>query len=279
MRKIYLIILLLSISICYAQKGFVYEYKYLPDAEEKDFIVTDYMQLDIDRRKSNYYSQSIKKTDSLINIIEKLNTSDFPKYNPNINYRISKDFLLNEVAIHIKFGNINFKIEETEKPAWKIINEKKTISNYICQKATTNYLGREWIAWFTNDIPFQDGPYKFNGLPGLVVQISDSENEHSFELIQIKNIPNFKPNKIHQEKTILWNQYYKLMVETAQDVNSNIDRMVVSPNGYSFVLKDGNIMHVDKNKKNIEEILSEEIKLLKNPIESDKLKMYNRSVK
>lgn len=279
MRKIYLIILLLSISICYAQKGFVYEYKYLPDAEEKDFIVTDYMQLDIDRRKSNYYSQSIKKTDSLINIIEKLNTSDFPKYNPNINYRISKDFLLNEVAIHIKFGNINFKIEETEKPAWKIINEKKTISNYICQKATTNYLGREWIAWFTNDIPFQDGPYKFNGLPGLVVQISDSENEHSFELIQIKNIPNFKPNKIHQEKTILWNQYYKLMVETAQDVNSNIDRMVVSPNGYSFVLKDGNIMHVDKNKKNIEEILSEEIKLLKNPIERDKLKMYNRSVK
>ena len=279
MRKIYLIVLLLSISICYAQKGFVYEYKYLPDAEEKDFIVTDYMQLDIDRRKSNYYSQSIKKTDSLINIIEKLNTSDFPKYNPNINYRISKDFLLNEVAIHIKFGNINFKIEETEKPAWKIINEKKTISNYICQKATTNYLGREWIAWFTNDIPFQDGPYKFNGLPGLVVQISDSENEHSFELIQIKNIPNFKPNKIHQEKTILWNQYYKLMVETAQDVNSNIDRMVVSPNGYSFVLKDGNIMHVDKNKKNIEEILSEEIKRLKNPIESDKLKMYNRSVK
>lgn len=279
MRKIYLIVLLLSISICYAQKGFVYEYKYLPDAEEKDFIVTDYMQLDIDGRKSNYYSQSIKKTDSLINIIEKLNTSDFPKYNPNINYRISKDFLLNEVAIHIKFGNINFKIEETEKPAWKIINEKKTISNYICQKATTNYLGREWIAWFTNDIPFQDGPYKFNGLPGLVVQISDSENEHSFELIQIKNIPNFKPNKIHQEKTILWNQYYKLMVETAQDVNSNIDRMVVSPNGYSFVLKDGNIMHVDKNKKNIEEILSEEIKLLKNPIESDKLKMYNRSVK
>lgn len=279
MRKIYLIVLLLSISICYAQKGFVYEYKYLPDAEEKDFIVTDYMQLDIDGRKSNYYSQSIKKTDSLINIIEKLNTSDFPKYNPNINYRISKDFLLNEVAIHIKFGNINFKIEETEKPAWKIINEKKTISNYICQKATTNYLGREWIAWFTNDIPFQDGPYKFNGLPGLVVQISDSENEHSFELIQIKNIPNFKPNKIQQEKTILWNQYYKLMVETAQDVNSNIDRMVVSPNGYSFVLKDGNIMHVDKNKKNIEEILSEEIKLLKNPIESDKLKMYNRSVK
>ena len=279
MRKIYLIVLLLSISICYAQKGFVYEYKYLPDAEEKDFIVTDYMQLDIDGRKSNYYSQSIKKTDSLINIIEKLNTSDFPKYNPNINYRISKDFRLNEVAIHIKFGNINFKIEETEKPAWKIINEKKTISNYICQKATTNYLGREWIAWFTNDIPFQDGPYKFNGLPGLVVQISDSENEHSFELIQIKNIPNFKPNKIHQEKTILWNQYYKLMVETAQDVNSNIDRMVVSPNGYSFVLKDGNIMHVDKNKKNIEEILSEEIKRLKNPIESDKLKMYNRSVK
>lgn len=279
MRKIYLIVFLLSIHFCYAQKGFVYEYKYLPDSDKRDLIVTDYMELDTDGSKSDYYSQSIKKTDSLINIIEKLNTSDFPNYNPNINYRIKKDYLLNEVAIHIKFGNINFKIEETEKPAWKIINEKKIISNYMCQQATTNYLGREWIAWFTIDIPIQDGPYKFSGLPGLVVQISDSENEHSFELIQIKNIPDFKPNKTHQEKTILWNQYYKLMAETAQDVNSNIDRMVVSPNGYSFILKDGNIMHIDKSKKNIDEILSEGIKLIKNPIERDKLKIYNRSVK
>ncbi|QOW09844.1 GLPGLI family protein [Kaistella flava (ex Peng et al. 2021)] len=279
MNKFSIILIFLS-SLYFSQtKQFVYEYKYVPDSQKKDLILTDYMQLDTDGNRSDYYSQSLKKTDSLINIIEKLNRFDFPRYNPNLNYRISKDYLLNEVAVHIKYGNINFKIEEKDKPKWKIINEKKTVSNYKCQKATVKYLGREWTAWFTNEIPLQDGPYKFNGLPGLVIQINDSENEHSFELIEIKNISKVKPNTTLQEKTISWNQYYKLMAETAQNVNNNIDKMVVLPNGYSFVLKDGNVMHVDKSKKNIEEALSDEIMLINNPIERDKLKIYNQSVK
>jgi GLPGLI family protein len=55
-------------------------------------------------------------------------------------------------------------------------------------KATTNYKGRVWEAWFSKEYPINDGPYKFTGLPGLIVSLKDSEGDHIFNLIQIKKI-------------------------------------------------------------------------------------------
>ncbi|RXM57797.1 GLPGLI family protein [Chryseobacterium sp. CH1] len=40
------------------------------------------------------------------------------------------------------------------------------IGKYKSQKAETNYGGRNWIAWFTTELPFADGPLYFNGLFG-----------------------------------------------------------------------------------------------------------------
>lgn len=44
---------------------------------------------------------------------------------------------------------------------WKIENEKKTILGYNCQKATTFFRGRNYEAYFTTEIPYQDGHWKF----------------------------------------------------------------------------------------------------------------------
>ena len=59
---------------------------------------------------------------------------------------------------------------------------------YSVQKANAEFGGRIWNAWFTNDIPFSDGPYKFSGLPGLILKISDVTNSHNFELIGLEKI-------------------------------------------------------------------------------------------
>lgn len=61
------------------------------------------------------------------------------------------------------------------------------IGEFNTQKAETNFAGRKWIAWFTSDIPFQDGPYKFHGLPGLIVKIESADKTHSMELKGVKN--------------------------------------------------------------------------------------------
>lgn len=65
---------------------------------------------------------------------------------------------------------------------WIITNEKKTILKYNCTKATTMYRGRFFEAWFTEDVPLQNGPWKFCGLPGLIIKVNDSENIYNFEL-------------------------------------------------------------------------------------------------
>ena len=72
--------------------------------------------------------------------------------------------------------------EERMLPTWEIVQDKKEIAGYICQKASTNYLGREWIVYFTPEIPINQGPWKLWGLPGLIVEARDKDNLFSFEL-------------------------------------------------------------------------------------------------
>jgi len=52
----------------------------------------------------------------------------------------------------------------------------------MAQKATTSFAGRQYIAWFTPEIPVPDGPYKFNGLPGLIIEIADLKDHYHFKL-------------------------------------------------------------------------------------------------
>lgn len=53
---------------------------------------------------------------------------------------------------------------------WEINDSTKNILGYECYAATTDYHGRRWTAWFAPEIPIQDGPWKFRGLPGLILE-------------------------------------------------------------------------------------------------------------
>ena len=88
-----------------------------------------------------------------------------------------------------------------EKPAlnWEIQKDTMTIKGYSCQKALTTYGGRQWSAWFSTDVPLSMGPYKFNGLPGLILKIWDKGNEFSWELVSF--------NKV--KTAIPWAYFYK----------------------------------------------------------------------
>lgn len=70
--------------------------------------------------------------------------------------------------------------EDWEKPEWEITDETKDILGYECFKAITEYRGRKWIAWFTPEIPLQEGPWKLCGLPGLILEANDSGDYYHF---------------------------------------------------------------------------------------------------
>lgn len=68
---------------------------------------------------------------------------------------------------------------------WQITAETDTINNYVCQKAICDFGGRTWEAWFTSELPFSDGPYKFCNLPGLILNVADTENHYSWKFLSI----------------------------------------------------------------------------------------------
>ena len=65
---------------------------------------------------------------------------------------------------------------------WSIGEETKEIMGYTCRKATCHHSGRDYTAWYAEDIALSDGPYIFRGLPGLIVAIGSDDGEYVFEL-------------------------------------------------------------------------------------------------
>ena len=70
---------------------------------------------------------------------------------------------------------------------WDILPEMKNILGYKCQKAKGKFRGREYIAWFSSDIPRSDGPWKFCGLPGLILAVQDTKGDFVFTCTAIEN--------------------------------------------------------------------------------------------
>lgn len=68
---------------------------------------------------------------------------------------------------------------------WKMEEGDTVVAGYSCQKASGEFRGRTWTVWFTLDIPVSDGPWKLCGLPGLILQASESEGYYSFTCIGI----------------------------------------------------------------------------------------------
>ena len=83
--------------------------------------------------------------------------------------------------------NDYYLINEPVLVNWDLINQDSLIGKVNCKKAITNYGGRKWIAWYNPEIAVSTGPYVFDGLPGLIYKISDSENTFTFDLEEIKN--------------------------------------------------------------------------------------------
>ncbi|WP_199117451.1 GLPGLI family protein [Pedobacter sp. ASV28] len=83
----------------------------------------------------------------------------------------------------------NYLIEETApKINWKIAKDTASFSGVKCQKATAYFKGRNWTAWFAPELPFQSGPWKLNGLPGLIIEAYDAKNEVKFQFAGIDKV-------------------------------------------------------------------------------------------
>jgi len=200
MRKIIAFLMIISGFFSFAQNRFFYEYKFIPDSTNKADVKKEMMLLDIDKNGSSYYSQDKYISDSTAKAeLEKqmkVSSGNFTIKRTEkggvVGYKVTKQYPDFKTFIFLKVSSDTYKVEENQKPEWKILQDKQKIGEYNAQKATTNFGGREWVAWFSTDIPFQDGPYKFYGLPGLIVKIEDKTGSHSMTLVGNKTFQTVK---------------------------------------------------------------------------------------
>lgn len=107
----------------------------------------------------------------------------------------TKDFFFTGLDRDTKY----FIHDNVAKPVWKIDETKtKKILGYDCIKATANFRGSEVTAYFTKELPYSVGPFKFFGLPGVILDIREDNKNFNIwkaEKIELSVDPtiNFTP--------------------------------------------------------------------------------------
>lgn len=75
------------------------------------------------------------------------------------------------------FGKPFLIKDQLPKIEWKLSDETKQIENFHCKKATAQFDGQEITAWYSEEIPLPLGPRYYRGLPGLIISLSnDNQN-------------------------------------------------------------------------------------------------------
>lgn len=178
----------------YAQKKYSYESKFVyrvsfvKDSLDVDHVSTEYMELLCSNSSSVFRSINVSYNDSLDKIAPEINAQgeySYARPKPlGLSYTIVNDA---ENIQHFEVLPLNNKVsyqESQSKINWDVQNELRVIHGSNCQKAILEYGGRKWIAWFDVGIPLFWGPYKFSGLPGLIIEIADITGGWKFELVQ-----------------------------------------------------------------------------------------------
>ena len=203
--KFFLIVLLfiLNAVMCYAQETHVIE----PAELEIVYSVKEQPHWDTyifrcGRNVSQYFSCHSLKEDKMLadddpahfiianERIKALGTPEYAKKYPlstgdnNIIYCYHKDGIFKTYAR--VFGTHYLITENITIPEWTLCEDTTSILGMECKKATTNFRGRYWEVWYTEEIPISQGPWKLCGLPGMILK-ANSPKFMLIEAISIKN--------------------------------------------------------------------------------------------
>ena len=179
--------------------------------DEKGRCRTDTMYLDLGLNRSVFYSKDKDRRnqlyterhdkmkwifggnsyEKLIARLEKNNTSDIRiPGNDDPTFYIYKDRRLSEVTTVDELDPIpRFRAifrENLPPLPWEMQEGKEEILDYLCEKATVSFRGRDYTAWYAIRVPIDDGPWKFYGLPGLILDIKSDDGQISFHAIGIE---------------------------------------------------------------------------------------------
>lgn len=195
-QKIIVFFVLFLAGMSYGQTTrFVYETLVNPDSINLVGMKSERTFLDVKGNRSLFISEHKLIRDSLFTYFrsdtkeKEENNFSKPegKKHPEptfFEYFITKNIPEQKVYYYDKIAGKQIFYQEDRPIKWEITQATEKQNGYAAQKAVATFGGRIWTAWFTKEISVSDGPYKFSGLPGLIVKLEDDKGDYKFDLVK-----------------------------------------------------------------------------------------------
>lgn len=194
MKKIYLITFLMCCQIIWSQgTDYKITYKRFEDNHKRDAVlyVKENQPTVMQTIMASTLPIKVIKDTTYINengaTVRKAGSgyTDYSKF-PDEYFKI--DHVANKIEMIKDIHKKKFLVTDELNYSWKITNETKQIQNFTCYKATTSFRGNTFEAWFTPEIPINAGPWKWYGLPGLILEATDKDQSVVFKLEKIEKL-------------------------------------------------------------------------------------------
>lgn len=182
-------LLLLAIQFAFSQNNLeiTYSIKY-NTAFYNERIGT--LQIDLKNEKALFkISENIKQVELKEKSDDETNKFNLVKKNELDRY-IFTDYKLDTLVFNENINRKEYTIkEEIPNFDWKLEETfTKKIGDFNCKKATLNFRGRNFIAWYSEEYPVKMGPWKFSGLPGLIIEVYDESLRYYWGVTSIKKV-------------------------------------------------------------------------------------------
>ena len=268
-----LLFLLISFCVTAQTHRFIYDVESRKDSTSQ-LTTKQNFHLDITGTDVLYYSRDYFVADSL-----NKNNIPFPA-----DLKLSTSMILKHQKGSSDFNEYDLlestvlDLQTKDAQTWLLTNEKKQVDNLTLQKATTTWGGRNWIAWFAKEIPFQEGPYKFHGLPGMITEVCDDQNNYKFSLVKSENLKQSAEDQIMEYAMeisipVTWDKYKATKLKFYESPVGFIKNANGRSGNADFFLNDGTVVS-SANSREVNEKFRNTIKKYNNPIELDKVIIY-----
>lgn len=177
-----------------------YDVQIRMDSTNRDDVSYEVHRLYTNTQQSYYISEGLFLRDSIMQEFRSMRgrggmramgmgSRNAMNFETKMEAKVFKDIANQKTLVSYFVAMEEHQYEETEIPLlWEFSDETKEIEEYVVHKATTSFAGRDYEAWFTLEIPIVDGPYIFQGLPGLIVELYDTEEDYVFQLASLTSL-------------------------------------------------------------------------------------------
>lgn len=238
-----LYLICLTSTICFAQKNSaaIIEYKQINNTDgPNSYLTTLFIEGNVSVFQEKYSTTVSNDAPPEEGTVRRRSTVVFDPY-------LKVDRAKKELFFFEMIGTNIFLVKDTYNTLkWNITTEAKKIAGYNCIKATATYRGRIWVAWFSPEIPLPFGPWKLHGLPGLILEASDTTNRYAYKVVKVEFKKSDLPAKnfstlmaAHNKTPITYRQYLQdydeyitnAYKELSQEHNVTLERTKYPRNG------------------------------------------------